>query len=65
MIKHAQGENINLHCETGILNKELQGITSKGAAGNREVLKGDEEALNGNVRALKDNNEALRWDWVW
>ena len=49
MIKHTQGEKrSNQHCENVILNKELQGITSKRAGGNGEALKFDGEALKGN-----------------
>ena len=40
--------------------KHAQDITSKGAGGNGEALKGDEEALKGKVKALKDDNEASR-----
>ena len=64
MIKHSQGEKINLTLWKCNFEQGLQDITSKGAGGNGEALKGDEEALKGNVKALKDDNEALRCDWV-
>ena len=64
MIRHGQGEKINLTLWNVILNKELQGITSKIAGANGGALKGDEEALKGNVKTLKDDEEAIKCDQV-
>ena len=62
MVKHAQGEKINLtlwicHFKLGITRnyKKQQGNTSKRAGGNGEALKGDKEVLKGNIKALKDD----------
>ena len=64
MIKHAQGEKINLtmwkcNFEQGI-TRNYKALQMK----RREALKGDAEALKGNVKPLKGDNEALRCDWV-
>ena len=64
-----------IYCENAILNKELQGITSKRAGGNGEALKGNGVegrqrgdkvrlgVLKGGMEGSTGRRGSVKWQW--